>query len=137
VKAPLLKETGEYLPTRESLLGRLKDLGDDQSWRDFFLTYWKFIYGVAIRAGLDDAGAQEVVQETVISVARHMPDFNYDSAHGSFKAWLLNLTHWRINDQFRKRQAEQKALSPAPSNHSGTSFMDSIADPAGSETEAF
>jgi hypothetical protein len=47
--------------TRASLLHRLKDLGDDKSWREFFLIYWKLIYTVAIRAGLTDAEAQDVV----------------------------------------------------------------------------
>jgi hypothetical protein len=33
-----------FIPTRSTLLSRLKDLGDDQSWRRFFDTYWKLIY---------------------------------------------------------------------------------------------
>jgi RNA polymerase sigma-70 factor (ECF subfamily) len=32
-----------------------------------------------------------------------MPTFKYDRAIGSFKAWLLNTTRWRIIDQLRKR----------------------------------
>ena len=31
----------------------------------FFQTYWKLIYGFAIRCGCSDAEAEEVVQETV------------------------------------------------------------------------
>jgi RNA polymerase sigma-70 factor (ECF subfamily) len=58
---------------------------------------------VAVRRGLTDAEAQDVVQETMISVAKHMPAFKYDPAIGSFKAWLLNMTRWRIADQFRRR----------------------------------
>jgi hypothetical protein len=30
----------DFLPTRNSLLGRLKDLDDQESWRGFFNTYW-------------------------------------------------------------------------------------------------
>ena len=32
-----------------------------------------------------------------------MPNFEYDRANGSFKAWLLRITRWRITDQMRKR----------------------------------
>ena len=45
-------EPDEFLPTRRTLLSRLKNREDEQSWKDFFDTYWKLIYGVAIRAGL-------------------------------------------------------------------------------------
>ena len=94
----------ELIPTRASLIHRLKDWQDDASWQDFFKVYWKLIYGVARKAGLADAEAQDVVQETLISVAKHAPTFNYDPSLGSFKAWLLNMTRWRIIGQFRKRQ---------------------------------
>jgi len=39
----------------------------------------------------------------------------YDPAIGSFKGWLLQITRWRIADQFRKtrtRQCENVPLSP-------------------------
>jgi DNA-directed RNA polymerase specialized sigma24 family protein len=40
---------------------------------------------------LDDDEAQDVVQETLISVARHMPTFRYDPAIGSFKTWVTHI----------------------------------------------
>src|SRR4051794_39817154 len=92
-----------FLPTRVSLLDRLRNHGDDASWRDFFETYWRLIYSFAKRAGLSDEDAQEVVQETVISVAGTMPKFQYDRARCSFKGWLRHLTQKRVVDQIRKR----------------------------------
>jgi RNA polymerase sigma factor (sigma-70 family) len=97
----------ELIPTRASLLERLKNWDDSASWKDFFYTYWKLIYGVARKAGLNDAEAQDVVQETIISVAQKMPQFSYDPNAGSFKGWLMRLTEWRITDQFRKKQYEK------------------------------
>jgi len=91
------------IPTRHSLLNRLKDWGDQTSWQDFFNTYWQLIYNVATKAGLSDTEAQEVVQETVIAVARKIGEFKTDPSHGSFSAWLMQLTRWRIADQWRKR----------------------------------
>jgi len=94
----------ELIPTRNSLLGRLKDWEDEASWRDFFETYWRLLYLSAIGSGLTDAEAQDVVQETVIEVCRRMPQFQYQPEKGSFKSWLLKLTYWRITDQLRRRQ---------------------------------
>ena len=108
----LMKRTDEeHLSTRASLIHRLKDWQDESSWRDFFNVYWKLIYGVARKAGLTDAESQDVVQETLISVAKHMPAFKYDPSIGSFRAWLLNMTRWRIVNQFRKRQPLVERLS--------------------------
>jgi RNA polymerase sigma-70 factor (ECF subfamily) len=93
----------ELIPTRTTLLLRLKDWRDQSGWQDFFDTYWNLIYGVAIKGGLTPAEAEDVVQETMISVAKNMPGFKYDPAIGSFKGWLLKMTRWRMADQFRKR----------------------------------
>ena len=40
------------IPTRASLIRRLKDWQDQSSWEDFFQIYWKLIYGVARKADL-------------------------------------------------------------------------------------
>lgn len=102
----------DTIPTRASLLVRLKDQGDQASWKTFFDTYWGLIYQSAIKAGLQDAEAQDVVQETVLAVLRQIPSFDYNPEIGSFKGWLLRLTKWKISNQFRKRSG---AL-PLPEN---------------------
>lgn len=102
----------ELIPTRATLLNRLKDWQNQASWQEFFDTYWGLIFGVATKHGLTRNEAEDVVQEVMVDVARQMPGFKYDPAKGSFKAWLLNLTRWRITDQFRKRQP-QSVVSPA------------------------
>lgn len=93
----------KFIPTRKSLLSRLKNWNDQGSWKEFFDTYWRLIYNTARKAGLSDAEAQDVVQETVISVYKNIPGFEYDPKRCSFKTWLLRLVHWRIVDQIRKR----------------------------------
>jgi RNA polymerase sigma-70 factor (ECF subfamily) len=95
--------TEEFIPTRYSLLSRLQDREDNDSWKEFFDIYWRLIYSVARKAGLTEVEAQEVVQETVISVAKDIEKFKRDRRLGSFKGWLRNLTRWRIADQLRKR----------------------------------
>lgn len=119
----------DLIPTRRSLLERLKNWEDEKSWREFFDTYWKLIYGVAVKTGLTDAEAQEVVQETVIAVAKHMPGFHYNSALGSFKNWLLHTTRWKISDQFRKRLPNRAQTRRNPATGSRTALIEKIPDP--------
>jgi len=131
-----MKEEDELIPTRASLLSRLKDWQDETSWKVFFDTYWKLIYNAAIKAGLTDAEAQDVVQETVISVFKTIPDFQYKSAGGSFKSWLLQLTAWRIGDQFRNRQRNIQPDKRLADSTAQTATVDEVPDPAGSGLEA-
>ena len=74
----------EFIPTRHSLISRLKDWDDQESWKEFFDTYWKLLYSVALKSGLSDAEAQDVVQDTIVAVAKKMPEFHFDPALGSF-----------------------------------------------------
>jgi RNA polymerase sigma factor (sigma-70 family) len=107
----MISPVDDSIPTRYTLLSRLQDWDDQESWRVFFDTYWRLIYSVAIRAGLTEAEAQDVVQETIICVAKDIEKFKRDRSAGSFKGWLRNLTRWRIADQLRKRgRADLKVL---------------------------
>ncbi|HLX94957.1 MAG TPA: sigma-70 family RNA polymerase sigma factor [Verrucomicrobiae bacterium] len=126
----------ELIPTRATLIQRLKDWQDQSSWQDFFDTYWKLIYGTAIKSGLTATEAQDVVQETMISVAKHMPAFKYDPAIGSFKTWLLNMTRWRITDQLRKRGPFVAGHSTADDTAIGTRTVDNMVDPTGRDLDA-
>lgn len=119
----------EFIPTRASLLSRLKDWDDQQSWRDFFNTYWKLIYGVARKSGLSDAEAQDVVQEAVLSVAKKMNEFKYDPAIGSFKGWLLLITRRRITDHLRKRGRQPARHESLPGDTVRTATIERVPDP--------
>ena len=120
----------DSIPTRHSLLHRLKDWGDDAGWREFFETYWALIYHVARKAGLTDTEAQEVVQETVIGVAKKIGGFEVDAGRGSFKAWLLQQARWRIADQFRKLIPHPASGRPLLSDGRGTGGEGRFSDEA-------
>ena len=117
-----------FIPTRRSLLSRVRNLDDQASWRDFYDTYWKLIYKAATQAGLSPADAEEVVQETFINVTRKIQNFKYDPDRGSFKGWLLRNTRWRILDPLRKRQ-RGLPVEPLPEDPDGDGPVGSIADP--------
>ena len=133
----------DSIPTRHSLLLRLKDWGDDAGWREFFDAYRELLYHVARKAGLTDTEAQEVVQETVIGVAKKIGGFEVGAGRGSFKAWLLQQARWRIADQFRKRKTGSgewacglKTRAPDGDEATGTAAADRIPDPASPELDA-
>ncbi len=122
----------DSIPTRQSLLLRLKHSEDTPGWREFFDTYWELLYNFARKAGLTDAEAQDAVQETVVQVACKIRGFNTDPARGSFKSWLLGQARWRIGDQFRARKRNARISAPAEAfglNGNGSSDETTRTDP--------
>jgi len=92
-----------FAQTRASLLARLADWNDQPAWMRFHQIYWNVIYAYGVRSGLRDDEARDVVQETVLAVAKQMRDGRFDRARGTFKSWLRNLTRWKVQDHLRKR----------------------------------
>src|ERR1700704_4542483 len=126
----------EFLVTRKSLVDRLADWNDRKRWQQFFDSYWKLIHSAARKAGLTETEAQEVVQETLITVAKKIDSLKYDPAIGSFKGWLLNITRWRIADQFRKRKPDYARKISRDNEEARTATIERIADPAGLDLDA-
>jgi RNA polymerase sigma factor (sigma-70 family) len=120
----------DLAPTRHSLLARLKNWQDQQSWQEFFDTYWRLIYWTALRAGLSPEQAQDIVQETMVVVARNIHKFKPGRENGSFRGWLRNVTRWRLADHFQQRH---KSLAEVPDD-AGVD-LEQIPDPAGTDLE--
>lgn len=87
------------------------------------------------KAGLSEAEAQDVLQETVVTVAREMPHFHYDPAVGSFKSWLLQVTRSRINDAWRKKLYEKNGHTLPREERLGTTTVESLPASAGFDLE--
>jgi RNA polymerase sigma factor (sigma-70 family) len=111
----------DSLATRASLLGRIRNWEDAESWEDFTQTYWRLIYSVARRSGLADAEARDVVQDTLLGVAKKIGEFESNPARGSFRGWLLN---------FRKRPPQPHSARPDSDRDDRTATIERVPDPA-------
>ncbi len=124
-----------YAQTRKSLIARLDNWEDQRTWDEFYQTYWKLIYSVAVKAGLRPEEAFDCVQETILSIAKQSKKNLYDPAQGSFKTWLMNMTRWRINDQFRKRKKDTAMTVAEWDDDRKTAVIDRVEDPNGDVLE--
>jgi RNA polymerase sigma factor (sigma-70 family) len=92
------------LRTRASLLMRIRDAGDAESWRIFVTIYAPLVYRFASRRGLQDADAADLSQDVMEKVARAIRAFEYQPAKGRFRDWLLTITRRQVA-QFHESRA--------------------------------
>lgn len=90
--------------TRASLLQRVKNPRDDESWRLFFNIYQPLLYRYARARGLSRENAEEVAQQCLTVLTEKMPTFEYSREKGGFKYWLRRIANNKINDFFKKRR---------------------------------
>lgn len=131
------------IQTRPSLLNRLKQGDDTESWQEFYRIYGKLVRDFSIEAGLTDTEADEVVQETAIAMARHLPEYRYNPKVCRFKTWLLNQASWRMKDQLKKRRKDASfhvsstahAKATPADETARTSTVNRVPDPAAADLD--
>jgi RNA polymerase sigma factor (sigma-70 family) len=90
------------LRTRPSLLMRIRDRNDEESWRTFVMIYAPLVYRYCSRRGLQDADAADLTQDVLERVARAIRSFEYQPAKGLFRNWLLTITRRQLAEFHQK-----------------------------------
>jgi RNA polymerase sigma factor (sigma-70 family) len=96
--------------TRPSLLLRLRDGADSDSWRTFVETYAPLIYSYCRRQGLQEADAADISQDVLLQAARSLRTFEYRPERGRFRDWLGTVTRHRIARFLRCQQHQVRAV---------------------------
>jgi RNA polymerase sigma-70 factor (ECF subfamily) len=94
---------GDERGTSSSLLRQIKNLSNAPGWTRFYETYGPLVERFATKFGLTAAEREDVIQNTMIQVAKNIPSFDYDRQRGSFKSWLFRSAKWKILDILRAR----------------------------------
>jgi RNA polymerase sigma-70 factor (ECF subfamily) len=74
--------------TRPSLLIRVRDPADQAAWHEFVDIYRPLILRLAWKKGMQDADADDVVQEVLATVAKAVEQREHDSKRAKFRTWL-------------------------------------------------
>jgi RNA polymerase sigma-70 factor (ECF subfamily) len=90
--------------TSATLLGRLRqDATDQQAWGEFVTRYSPRIYSWCRHWKLQEADAEDVTQNVLVTLAQKMASFAYDPAR-SFRGWLRTITEHALSDFLASRQ---------------------------------
>ena len=103
--------------TSASLLIRIRNPEDKESWKTFERIYGGIIQSYCRHWKLQPNDADDIVQEVLSAVAKQIQNFEYDPAKGRFRAWLGTITANRIKRLLSQKQNRREAELPLPSDN--------------------
>jgi RNA polymerase sigma-70 factor (ECF subfamily) len=110
--------------TRQSLLIRAQT-GEEDAWKDLTELYRPLIIGWLNRQGVPAGDLEDLSQDVLLSVVKHLPTFHHSGRRGAFRSWLRTIVCSRTTDYWRAIDAGAR-----PSSGSGaTAALQQIADP--------
>jgi RNA polymerase sigma-70 factor, ECF subfamily len=110
----------DFPETRDSLLVQLAAAENREAWDQFAAIYRPVIYRLARQRGMQDADAQDLAQQVLVSVASAIGRFEKSGETGGLRHWLRRIA----------RNAIINALSRKPRDRGagGTSVQEMLAD---------
>ncbi|MHC5537501.1 RNA polymerase sigma factor [Singulisphaera rosea] len=86
--------------TRQSLLLRAQT-GESNAWKDLTDLYRPLILGWLKRQGVCARDQEDLCQEVLLSVVKHLPGFQHSGNRGAFRSWLRTIVCSRTTDYWR------------------------------------
>ncbi len=90
--------------TSLSLLDRLSDNSDSQSWQRLAELYSPLLRQWLRRYDVQDSDADDLIQDVLLVVARELPEFRHNRRRGAFRSWLRKILANRLQNFWRARK---------------------------------
>ena len=91
-----------YLRTNITLIARLKNLQDEDSWEEFYHCYQPYIFSLLRRRNLSHHDSQDLSQAVLLKAWKSLADFDYQVGKGLFRSWLATVTDNTAKNFFKK-----------------------------------
>ena len=99
----------EDVPRDEELMRQIAD-GSADALALLHRLFARLVFGIAVPA-LDRAAAEDLVQDVFLAVWRNAARF--DPARGTVRAWLLQIAHFRVLNELRRRSRQPEIVPDA------------------------
>ena len=105
--------------TSLSLLDRIRDTSDVQSWDRLVAIYAPLLERWMLRYEVQESEADDIAQEVLTVVSQEMPKFKHNERPGAFRSWLRRILVNRLRNHWRDRQHSPPAAG-------GSSFLEQL-----------
>jgi RNA polymerase sigma-70 factor (ECF subfamily) len=112
--------------TSVSLLQRLQERPDPESWQRLVDLYTPLLRQWLRRQAVADADADDLAQDVLAVVVRRLPDFRHNQRPGAFRHWLRTILAHRLGDHWRA----QKSRPVATGDSDFQRQLEQLEDPA-------
>ena len=89
------------LETSLSLLDRLRQSPENEDWSRLIEAYSPLLRAWLMRAEVQSADADDLVQEVLLVVHRELPKFEHNQRRGAFRNWLRQIVVHRLRNFWR------------------------------------
>ena len=110
--------------TRQSLLLRAQT-GETDAWKDLTDLYRPLILRWLNRQGVPARDLEDLSQEVLLSVVKHLPGFQHSGHRGAFRTWLRTIVCRRAADYWRAIDGDTQARGGS----GAAAALQAIADP--------
>ncbi|QBG46494.1 sigma-70 family RNA polymerase sigma factor [Verrucomicrobia bacterium S94] len=98
--------------TRATLIQRVQNQQDEQSWEEFVRVYRRYIYAIIRSMNISEHDTEDILQQVLINLWNSLPKMEYEKIN-RFRSWLSTVTKNCVTDFIRKRTREANRLEKA------------------------
>jgi RNA polymerase sigma-70 factor, ECF subfamily len=102
---------------------------DNAAWQEFEARYREVLLRFGGRRGLSREDCEDLAQEVLNEVRRHLPEFVYDRSRGPFGGWLMKIARSKCADMFRHWQKSPPTQQPSSSMADGAIVDENAPEP--------
>ena len=107
----MTKSDNEFPDTRASLLVQVQAGDDPKAWDEFVAVYRPIVYRLARRRGLQDADAEDLAQQVLVSIAHSIEGWQKRDESVRFRHWLRRVAKNAILNILTRGPKERAAGS--------------------------
>lgn len=96
--------SSEFPETHPSMIAALREGKAASHWIEFYQRYAPAIFRVARYRGMDRHDAEDLVQQVMLNISRHIDRFDYRRDRGQFRNWVRRIAENKIIDLARRSQ---------------------------------
>ena len=98
--------------TRATLIQRVQNQQDEQSWAEFVEVYRRYIYAIIRSMNISEHDTEDILQQVLINLWNSLPKMDCQKIK-RFRSWLSTVTKNCVTDFIRKRTREANRLEKA------------------------